>query len=110
MVVGRDGFLVGAEGSYDVDAGKLSRYAGAVGYAAPDYTMTIHALGALSTFSAGYYHRVSKDVEAGAKAVYDTKSTTGGTSLEVGSKVYLVSISLRFARKPLICVGQRVFR
>jgi voltage-dependent anion channel protein 2 len=34
---------------------------------------------------------VSKDVEAGAKAVYDTKSTTGGVSLEVGAKTYLVS-------------------
>jgi voltage-dependent anion channel protein 2 len=45
----------------------------------------------LSTFAASYYHRVSKDVEAGAKAVYDTKSTTGGVSLEVGAKTYLVS-------------------
>lgn len=33
--------------------------------------------------------QVNKDVEAGAKVVYDTKSTTGGVSLEVGAKTYL---------------------
>jgi voltage-dependent anion channel protein 2 len=90
-VVGRDGFLVGAEASYDVASGAVTRYAGALGYAAPDYAVTLHGLGNLSTFAASYYHRVSKDVEAGAKAVYDTKSTTGGVSLEVGAKTYLVS-------------------
>jgi len=54
--------------------------------------VTLHGLGNLSTFAASYYHKVSKDVEAGAKAVYDTKSTTGGVSLEVGAKTYLVSL------------------
>jgi voltage-dependent anion channel protein 2 len=88
-VVGHDGFLVGAEASYDVAAGALTRYAAALGYSAPEYAVTLHGLGNLSTFSASYYHRVSKDVEAGAKAVYDTKSTTGGVSLEVGAKAYL---------------------
>jgi hypothetical protein len=38
--------------------------------------------------------QVNKDVEAGAKAVYDTKSTTGGVSLEVGAKTYLVRHAL----------------
>ncbi|RSH86388.1 porin por1 [Apiotrichum porosum] len=88
-VVGHDGFLVGAEASYDVASGAITRYAGAVGFSAPEYAVTLHGLGNLSTFSASYYHKVSKDVEAGAKAVYDTKSTTGGVSLEVGAKAYL---------------------
>jgi voltage-dependent anion channel protein 2 len=88
-VVGRDGFLVGGEATYDVLSGAITRYAGAVGYSAPEYAVTIHSLGNLSTFAASYYHRVNKDVEAGAKAVYDTKSTTGGVSLEVGAKTYL---------------------
>lgn len=48
--------------------------------------MTLHGLGNGSIFSASYYHRVSKDVEAGAKAVYDTKATSGGVALEVGAK------------------------
>ena len=92
-VVGRDGFLVGAEATYDVTSGAITRYAGAVGFSAPEYAITLHGLGNLSTFAASYYHKVSKDVEAGAKAVYDTKSTTGGVSLEVGAKTYLVCLS-----------------
>jgi voltage-dependent anion channel protein 2 len=88
-VVGHDGFLVGGEASYDVQAGKLNRYAAAIGYSAPEYAVTIHSLQNLSIYSASYYHKVSKDVEAGARAVYDTKATTGGVSIEVGTKAYL---------------------
>lgn len=40
----------------------------------------------MNLFSASYYHRVSADVEAGAKAVYDTKATAPGVALEVGAK------------------------
>lgn len=46
-------------------------------------------MGNLSTFAASYYHRVSPDVEAGAKAIYDTKATTTGVNLEVGVKTYV---------------------
>lgn len=67
-------------------AGSISRYAAALGYNAPEYSVTLHGLNNLNTFSASYYHRVSRDVEAGAKAVYDSKSTHGGVVLEVGSK------------------------
>ncbi|KZT32888.1 voltage-dependent ion-selective channel [Sistotremastrum suecicum HHB10207 ss-3] len=88
-VLGRDGFLVGGEASYNVTEGKITRYAAALGYSAPEYNVTLHGLGNLSTFSASYYHRVSRDVEAGAKAIYDTKATTSNVSLEVGAKAYL---------------------
>ncbi|CAA7265468.1 unnamed protein product [Cyclocybe aegerita] len=88
-VLGRDGFLVGAEAAYNVTGGNITRYAAAVGYNAPEYAVTLHALNNLNTFSASYYHRVSRDVEAGAKAVYDSKSTHGGVALEVGTKTYL---------------------
>lgn len=88
-VVGRDGFLLGAEASYNVSEGRLSRYAAAVGFSAPEYAVTLHGLSNLSTFAASYYHRVSPDVEAGAKAIYDSKATTNGVSLEVGAKAYL---------------------
>jgi voltage-dependent anion channel protein 2 len=90
-VVGRDGFLFGAEAAYNVTEGKITRYATAIGYNAPEYAVTVHGLNNLNTFSASYYHRVSPDVEAGAKAVYDTKSTTSGVALEVGAKTYLDS-------------------
>ncbi|KAI0049464.1 hypothetical protein FA95DRAFT_1556947 [Auriscalpium vulgare] len=88
-VLGRDGFLLGAEASYNVTEGKITRYAAAVGFSAPEYAVTLHGLGNLSTFAASYYHRVSPDVEAGAKAIYDTKATTSGVNLEVGTKAYL---------------------
>jgi len=88
-VVGRDGFLVGAESSYNVTAGNISRYAAALGYNAPEYSVTLHGLNNFNTFSASYYHRVSGEVEAAAKAVYDTKSNHHGVLLEVGSKTHL---------------------
>jgi len=88
-VLGRDGFLIGAEAAYNVTEGNVTRYATAVGYSAPEYAITVHGLNNLNTFSASYYHRVNADVEAGAKAVYDSKSTHGGVALEVGVKTYL---------------------
>lgn len=67
QVVGRDGFLLGAESTYSVPSGSITRYAVGAGYAAPSYTVTLHGLANLSVFSASYYHKVNKDVEAGAK-------------------------------------------
>ncbi|KIM89506.1 hypothetical protein PILCRDRAFT_813442 [Piloderma croceum F 1598] len=90
-VIGRDGFLLGAEASYNVTEGKISHYSAAAGYNAPEYAVTLHALSNLHNFHASYYHRVSADVEAGAKAVYDTKATAPGVALEVGAKAYLDS-------------------
>jgi voltage-dependent anion channel protein 2 len=88
-VLGRDGFLLGAEAAYNVTEGNITRYAAAIGYNAPEYAVTVHGLNNLNTFAASYYHRVNADVEAGAKAVYDTKSTQGGVAIEVGTKAYL---------------------
>jgi voltage-dependent anion channel protein 2 len=90
-VLGRDGFLVGAEAAYNVTDGVVTRYAAALGFNAPEYAVTIHGLNNFRTFSASYYHRVSPDVEAGAKAIYDSKSTNHGVALEVGTKAYLDS-------------------
>lgn len=107
-VVGRDGFLVGAEASYDVTTGAITRYAGAVGFSAPEYAVTLHGLGNLSTFSASYYHKVSKDVEAGAKAIYDTKSTLNGVAIEVGAKTYLDNaafIKTKINNSGVLCLG-----
>lgn len=85
-VVGRDGFLVGAEASYNVTEGRVTKYSAAAGFSAPEYAVTLHTLSNFSTFAASYYHRVSPDVEAGAKAVYDAKATSPGVALEVGTK------------------------
>nr|GAT52244.1 predicted protein [Mycena chlorophos] len=90
-VFGRDGFLVGAEAAYNVTEGRVSRYALAAGFSAPEYAVTLHALNDLKSFTASYYHRVSADVEAGAKAVYDPKLSANGVAIEVGTKTYLDS-------------------
>ena len=88
-VVGRDGFLVGAETSYNVTDGTIAKWSAALGYTDTNYAVTLHGLNKFNTFHASYYHRVSKDVEAGAKAVYDTKATQGGVALEVGTKTWV---------------------
>jgi voltage-dependent anion channel protein 2 len=91
-VLGRDGFLLGAEAAYNVQSGLLTKYSTALGYNAPDYSVTLHALNNLKTFTASYYHRVNADVEAGAKAVYDPSKTQGGVALEVGTKAYVLPL------------------
>ena len=86
---GRHGFLLGAEAHYNLNKGAVTRYGSALSYAAPDYAIALHGLQNFTHFSASYFHRVNADVEAGAKAVYDTKAThnAGHVNLEVGTKV-----------------------
>ncbi|KAH9080580.1 hypothetical protein EDB83DRAFT_2340211, partial [Lactarius deliciosus] len=85
-VLGRDGFFVGAEASYNVTEGRVTKYSAAVGFSVPEYAVTLHSSPHFGTFVASHYHRVSPDVEAGAKAVYDVKATSPGVALEVGTK------------------------
>ena len=53
---------------------------------------TVHCFSNLSTFAASYDHCISPDIEADVKAVYNTKSTASGVSLEVGTEVYVVTL------------------
>ena len=85
-VVGRDGFLVGAEAAYDVKNAKVARYNLAAGFHAPEYAITLHALGNLSAYTASYYHRVNNDIETSARATYDSSKPTKEVKLEVGTK------------------------
>ncbi|KAJ5081556.1 Porin eukaryotic type [Penicillium alfredii] len=87
-VLGHEGFLVGAEGGYDVQKAAITKYSAAVGYSVAQYSAAITASNNLSLFSASYYHRVNAQVEAGAKASWD--STSGNAvGLEVASKYRL---------------------
>ncbi|KAI9771296.1 MAG: Voltage-dependent anion-selective channel protein 1 [Geoglossum simile] len=87
-VLGHDGFLVGAEAGYDVQKAAITRYSAAIGYSVPAYAAAITATNNLSIFSASYYHKVNSDVEAGAKATWDSKSSNS-VGLEVASKYKL---------------------
>lgn len=86
FAVGAEGFVAGAEVSYNVQEGKVSRYASALGYSTMDYSVALHGLNNLTAFSASYFHRVSPDIEAGARAVWDKKNVGGNVALEVGGK------------------------
>jgi voltage-dependent anion channel protein 2 len=84
--------LAGASAGYDVQKAALTSYSAAVGYSVPTYTASITATNNLSVFSAGYYHKVNSQVEAGAKATWDSKSG-GPVGLEVASKYRFDSLS-----------------
>ena len=91
-VVGHEGFLAGASAGYDVNKAALTAYSAAVGYAAPQYSAAITASDNLSVFAASYYHKVNSQVEAGAKATWNSK--TGNTvGLEVASKYRIDPVS-----------------
>ena len=85
-VLGHDGFLVGAETSYNVSSGLIDKYAAGVGYSAPEYAVAILAHESFARYSASYYQKVSRDVEAGGKAEYDAKKADEGVKVEVGGK------------------------
>ncbi|KAA8649149.1 hypothetical protein EYZ11_006057 [Aspergillus tanneri] len=87
-VLGHEGFLVGAEGGYDVQKAAITKYSAAVGYSVPQYTAAITAGNNLTVFAASYYHRVNAQVEAGAKATWDSKAGNS-VGLEVASKYRL---------------------
>jgi len=91
-VIGQDGFLAGASAGYDVQKAAITSYSAAVGYAAPMYTASVTATNNLSTFAAAYYHKVNSQVEAGAKATWDSKSGNQ-VGLEVASKYRLDPVS-----------------
>lgn len=103
-VISRDGFLTGAEATYDVKEGKLSKYNLAAGFHASDYAVTLHALGNLTNYSASYYHRVNPDIETSARATYDTKGPASQVNLEVGTKTYLDNAS--FLKAKVNTVGE----
>lgn len=86
VVIGQQGFLVGGEAGYDVQKAALTRYSMTVGYSHPVYSAAITASNNLSVFSAGYYQKVNSQVEAGAKATWDSKSSSSSVGLEVASK------------------------
>ncbi|KOS20170.1 Mitochondrial outer membrane protein porin [Escovopsis weberi] len=91
-VVGHEGFLAGASAGYDANKAILTGYSAAVGYAAPQYSAAVTATNNLSVFAASYYHRVNSQVEAGAKATWDSK-TSNTVGLEVATKYRLDPVS-----------------
>ncbi|KAF4125690.1 voltage-dependent anion channel protein 2 [Geosmithia morbida] len=109
-VVGHEGFLAGASAGYDVNKAALTGYSAAVGYAVPQYSAAVTASDNLSVFAASYYHKVNSQVEAGAKATWNSK--TGNTvGLEVASKYRIDPVSFakfKINDRGLAAVGYNV--
>jgi len=69
-VIGHEGFIAGAQLTFDVASSGLSDYAAAVGYAEAEYGVTVHANRKLTSFVTTYNHNVSKDVTVAAQATW----------------------------------------
>ena len=87
-VLGHEGFLVGGEAAYNVQKAAITNYSAAIGYSAPEYSAAVTATNSLSVFSASYYHKVNSQVEAGAKATWDSKGSNN-VGMELASKYRL---------------------
>ncbi|KAJ3136981.1 Mitochondrial porin [Physocladia obscura] len=87
-VVGSDGFILGGDVAYNVNDATIHRYNLATGYATSEYQVGIHATGKFSHFTAFYFHKVNKQVDAGAKAIWN-KAASDAVSIEVGTKYTL---------------------
>jgi len=88
VTLGHEGFLIGAEGGYDVGKAAITKYALAAGYSQGSYAAAVTATNNLQVFSASYYHKVNTEVEAGAKATWDSASGSN-VGLEVATKYKL---------------------
>ena len=91
-VLGHEGFLAGASAGYDVNKAAVTGYQAAVGYTAPAYSAAITASDNLTLFAASYYHKVNSQVEAGAKATWNSKATNT-VGLEVATKYRIDPVS-----------------
>ncbi|KAJ1883217.1 Mitochondrial porin [Coemansia sp. RSA 486] len=89
VTVSREGAVVGAELAYDLNSGAVTKTNSTIGYAGPDYLITLQGNNSLNLFQLAFYQRVTKNVEAGARAVYDYKNPEGGVSAELATK-YIV--------------------
>lgn len=86
-VVGTEGFVAGADVAYDVSGAKVTKYAAALGFIAPLYSINLLAGNKFSLFTASYHQKVNSDVEAGAKASWNKALPESNVAIEVGTKV-----------------------
>ncbi len=99
-VIGHEGFLAGASAGYDVNKAQVTTYSAAVGFQAPAYSAAVTATDNLTVFAASYYHKVNDQVEAGAKASWNSK-TGNAVGLELASKYRLDPVSFVKVCHPL---------
>ncbi|KAJ1757840.1 Mitochondrial porin [Coemansia sp. RSA 1752] len=89
VTISRDGALAGAELAYNLNSGAVTKTNSTLGFAGPDYMITMQGNNSLNMFQLAFYQRVTANVEAGARAVYDYKNPEGGVSAELATKYVL---------------------
>ncbi|CCG84739.1 protein of unknown function [Taphrina deformans PYCC 5710] len=96
-VVSHEGYFVGAEGSYDIQAGDIKKYSLGLGYSTPLVGVAVQSSNKLSLYTASYYHRVNSNVEASGRVTWD--SVAGDKVLaEVGGKYTLDRLAFAKAK------------
>jgi voltage-dependent anion channel protein 2 len=96
-VASHEGYLVGGEAGYDVQKAAITRYAAAVGYQTPAYSLALTTANQMSVVTASYYQKVNSAVEAGIRASYDLKSNQA-VGFEIASKYKIDPMSFAKAR------------
>jgi len=91
-VIGHEGFVVGGEAGYDVQKAAVTRYSAAIGYQHRVHNAAITATNNLSIFTASYYNKVNDAVEVGARAAWDSKSSST-VGMEVAAKYRIDPLS-----------------
>lgn len=87
--VGRDGFVAGYAAVLNAQNRRVVNYELGAGYYAPSYAVALQSTKQLTNYTASYYHRLSADLETGARLHYDASKPSAQTKLELGSKLYL---------------------
>ncbi|KAI9296933.1 hypothetical protein K502DRAFT_363707 [Neoconidiobolus thromboides FSU 785] len=80
-----NGYIFGGEAGYNLKTGFVSKYNATVGYATPEYAVTIQSNKTLNEFTVGFLHRTSLTTEAGARVHYNVQSEKP-VGIEVGAK------------------------
>jgi voltage-dependent anion channel protein 2 len=86
VVAVKNGFLAGTAVAYDSKTANVTRYDATVGYANPEFALTLHAEKYLKHFSAGYIQRVNLDTEFAARVTYNTEAAEKAVGIEIGTK------------------------
>ncbi|KAJ9084152.1 Mitochondrial porin [Entomophthora muscae] len=79
------GFILGGEAGYNLKTGNVTKYNGTVGYATPEFSLTLQSNKSLNEFTTGFLHRIAINTEVGARVHYITNSEKP-VSIEVGAK------------------------
>jgi len=87
-VLSHEGAMAGGSVVYDVQKAAITNYGAALGFMTPQYTIALVAANQMNVVSASYYHKVNSKVEAGAKAIWDSK-IGDHVGLELASKYRL---------------------